>query len=662
MEHGVAAAAPGTGLLVMADDYPARRAVIAAGAVEAAHKKSVHLYVEYPDNFPGCTFLQEVEPTLERLIVTDRSFGDRLPPMSIIMASGCHYLPTSATQPLLVSGRVAGYDHAVYGLPDSPAPVLFRTPDGTMIATTNLSGFLSRRYAPVREWSALWQYLLTQLGGKAVPALKVTPVVQPAYGPDDTLPADAEQRSLAAAADWVDSSHLLLSADQQPSIHELLRRGAEDIAMSELSPTPGDGSRGILEGYSSRIQADGSQRVRIPLRADCQAETAMLLAAATDDSSSAAHHRATAANLLDYTYYSHAFTAGDRGDPAKAAYGLIAWGTVAPNWEIGNYGDDNARLILASLAAGSLLNSAKWDESILRAVTANFRTSGRKGFRGDRVDMPELAQKGWKALYNEERVNLSPAFESWLWACYLWTYHQTGFTPFLERTRTGITLMMNAYPAGWRLQDNSERARMLLCLAWLVRVDDTPQHRAWVQQVASDMLKAMQPNGAIAEQVHNGGGGQYRIPATNAEFGTGEGPLIHETGDPVSDQLYTTGFALLALHEAVAVTSDSATLRDAEDRLAGYLCRIQVQSASYPYLSGAWMRAFDYGRWDYWASSSDIGWGPWCVEAGWGQSWTAISFGLRQRHTTLWDLIGSRANSPGLWERVRTTMGLADTN
>ena len=66
-------------------------------------------------------------------------------------------------------------------------------------------------------------------------------------------------------------------------------------------------------------------------------------------------------------------------------------------------------------------------------------------------------------------------------------------------------------------------------------------------------------------QVH---GGHFRTPQSNAEYGTGETPLLQENGDPVTDQLYTTGFALLGLHEAVGATGDPR-LRRAEDKLAG---------------------------------------------------------------------------------------------
>src|SRR5438874_9631999 len=98
-----------------------------------------------------------------------------------------------------------------------------------------------------------------------------------------------------------------------------------------------------------------------------------------------------------------------------------------------------------------------------------------------------------------------------------------------------------------------ERARMLLPLAWLIRLEDTPEHRLWLSRVAMDLLKTQQPFGALREQF-GGGGGHFHAPASNEAYGTGEAPLVQKDGDPVSDQLYTTGFALVGLHEASTAT------------------------------------------------------------------------------------------------------------
>jgi hypothetical protein len=73
-------------------------------------------------------------------------------------------------------------------------------------------------------------------------------------------------------------------------------------------------------------------------------------------------------------------------------------------------------------------------------------------------------------------------------------------------------------------------------------------------------------------------------------------------------------FAAIGLHEAAAATGN-ATIADASRRLLEYLARIQQRSSVHPELDGAWMRAFDYEKWEVWASAADIGWGPWCVHS-----------------------------------------------
>ena len=89
--------------------------------------------------------------------------------------------------------------------------------------------------------------------------------------------------------------------------------------------------------------------------------------------------------------------------------------------------------------------------------------------------------------------------------------------------------------------------------------------------------------------------------------------------------------------------------------MADYLIRIQTRSQRMPQFDGTWFRAFDYGRWECWASSADIGWGAWSIEAGWGQAWTAATLALRERGTTLWELTSGSAIGRQL-PRVRELM------
>ena len=115
-----------------------------------------------------------------------------------------------------------------------------------------------------------------------------------------------------------------------------------------------------------------------------------------------------------------------------------------------------------------------------------------------------------------------------------------------------------------------------------------------------------------------------------------------------------TGFALLGFHEAVAATGD-ARIKAAEDKLAEYLCRIQIRSKEIPYLNGTWFRAFDFKRWEPWASSGDAGWGAWSLESGWAQSWTAAVLALREKKSSLWDMT-SNSRIKEKWNAVQKDM------
>jgi hypothetical protein len=199
--------------------------------------------------------------------------------------------------------------------------------------------------------------------------------------------------------------------------------------------------------------------------------------------------------------------------------------------------------------------------------------------------------------------------------------------------------MMAAYPDNWRWTNGiqQERARMLLPLAWLIRVEDTPQHRKWLDRIFADVVKNQVASGAIRDEIGEVGKGFFEPPKSNDAYGTNEAPLIQQNGDPICDLLYTTNFAMLGLNEAAAVTNDPKMVESAA-KLADFLCRIQVRSEKHPELDGAWFRAFEFDRWDYWASNSDHGWGVWSTETGWTQGWITGVLGMRLLNTSLWDL------------------------
>ena len=154
---------------------------------------------------------------------------------------------------------------------------------------------------------------------------------------------------------------------------------------------------------------------------------------------------------------------------------------------------------------------------------------------------------------------------------------------------------------------------------------------------ANDLLKLQDECGAIREELGDLTMGSYPPPRSNEDYGTNEASLIAQNGDPVSDLLYTTNFSFLGLHEA-AFASGDPKIKAATNKLAEFLCRIQVKSETHPEINGGWFRAFDYQRFEHWGCNADHGWGAWCIESGWTQGWIVSILSLREQNISIWDL------------------------
>lgn len=651
--EAIARAHGGSGVLILGENYPHQTTNLATGAYREAANKRLRLFVEFPASIPDLSVGAPVRVAqgrynniLERCVVTTSSFGPELKRMRILALHNCLYVPVEAQSAVLVLARVAGFDTAVYGLPQTGVhPILFRHPHrDILVATTKLSEFVEGRYAPSIAWPYVWRWILNWLSTETKTAgLHWTPLVHPACGRDQRLGDGAELDAFRRGITWFSNAKLFVAPSWKKVVYETAAERGHLLAPKEFWPL-GDGSEGVLEGFSSVIEWNGKQPVGWNLRNDCIGEVSMSMAFSGVVEKKPQNSK-VAANLNDFIYFNSVLAAGPRADPKSPSFGLVGWTLpLAPGTY---YGDDNARSMLGSMAASGLLQSNRWDPKILRCLLANLRTTGVLGFRHNNLTESELQKFGWRHFYNEKFVNYHPHFEAYLWACFLRAYEKTHYAPFLERTRTAIRMTMAAYPNHWRWTNGlqQERARMLLPLAWLIRLEDTAEHRGWLQRIARDLLSFQEESGAIREEVGSEGEGQYGPPKSNAAYGTSEAPLLQQNGDPVSDLLYTTNFAFLGLREAVAATHDPAYIR-AENKLAEFLCRIQIRSEKHPELAGGWFRAFDFGRWDYWASSSDWGWGPWSIESGWTQTWITSVLAMRNLRTSLWDVTG-RSNLGG---------------
>jgi hypothetical protein len=585
-------------------------------------------------------------PTLlERVVVTSDSIKG-LGKMQILALHDCRFIPLNVRDPLLSVSKVAGFDQAIYGLDkDSETGAILFELQGTgwLVSTTKLSQFVTARYAPKKAIQAIWGYILkkTEGGNSSLRKLEWTAEVRPTYDKNEMLPGDAARLAVRRGVDWHTKAKMLLNEKGWEEYKQLWKLNDSNIqttvpAIDNAAPQPealaGDGTFGVLEGIASRVNYDGSQPTRWWLRSDSNGESSLAFALRwrmDGDTNS----KKIAGNLLDWLYFKSGLF---QDDSTRSNFGLLYW---APGNAQALYQDNDIKAILGCIGTSGILETDRWDDVLLKNILGNFRTTGMNGFRGQRLENPDLLRRGWKSYQNRNMILFQPHYEAWTWSAYLWLYDKTGWKPLLDKTRNAITMMMKAYPGEWRWTNGiqQERGRMLLPLSWLIRVEDRPEYRNWLKQIATDIEKCQDASGAIREELGPPDHGDMAPPVSNSAYGTGEAPLIQKNGDCASDLLYTCNFTFLGLNEAFAATGDEQYKRMA-DRLADFLVRIQVKSEKHIELDGGWFRAFDYSQWEYWGSNADSGWGAWSIETGWTQAWIPTVLAMRELKENLWDL------------------------
>jgi len=655
-EDAVAFAPRESGVIIASDSYPKTSVKISAELFNQAKEKKLRLYVEYPASFPGMNISDNIfHAKLERGVITTDAFGTGLKPMDIIGINDCYTLKTDAKNPLIVLAKVAGFDKAEYGTDDVETFPLLIQNENFMVALTKLSNFKTGRYGPGQSWATIWKYIASWLiNDDSFKFKEQWPSdVIPMYSANQTLPGDSKKRMIEKGVDWFYKGRFFI----HPSWKEMWLRNQSNGSMPVAPSVPqsypnGDGSMGILEGHASNIYYDGSQDYRYWLRCDVQGEAAFALASAGKYLGNQDHCNISE-NLMDFIFTKSNFREGPRADRNSSAYGLLGWSYTHPHVF---YADDNARCVLGLIGASSFLKTDKWSKEIVGNILANFRVSSKNGFysKGGSLTQDVILKSGWKELGGREELrHIQPHYESWMWACYLWLYDKTGYQPLLDKAKAAIRLTMEAYPDNWRWTNGiqQERARMILPLAWLVRVENTEEHRVWLDKVVTRLLENQQDCGAIREELGAGKGAYGKTPS-NEKYGVSEAPLIFNNGDPVSDMLYTTNFAFFALNEAAQATQNQKYL-EAVNKMSDFLTRIQVNSSKHADLDGAWFRAFDYNRWDYWASNADQGWGAWSTLTGWIQSWIVSTQVLLEQNTSYWEVTKELNVSRSMDESVK---------
>lgn len=626
-------------IIVTADDYPNAPQNVPKSIIHKINSLAIPAYFEF------VTFDKDVPiiktTTLERGIVTTSSFGTGLPPLSLLGVNDCHFIVENGNvikDPLLVVGKVVGLYRAEYGIDDVETfPLLYKT-GRWIISTTKLSNFVTGRYGPQSGWKVLWSYILGDIIQPDKPLVIDTlpQDVEPMYSKHFRLPKRARPDAIVLGVEWFSNAKLYLERSWYDNYLKYEGDGGNPYGPPPEDKWPnGDGSLGLLEGHASKIYYDGTQQYRYWMRADVQGEASLALALASDFSKNN-DYATRSKNLIKFVFEHSNLRGGERSDPQSSSYGLLGWSTTHP---FIYYGDDNARAILGLIGASSKMNFHDYDQQIVEAILGNFRTTGKNGFRGERIEDKDLQSKGWEHFRDREITNYAPHFEAWTWATYLWLYDKTGYEPLLTKTKKGIEKIMQVYPDQWRWTNGlqQERARMLLVLSWLVRIEDNAVHRSWLDQMVSSIIDNQDASGAIMEWLGDDSQGRYGKTKTNASYGKREAPLIFNNGDPVADLLYTSNFAFFGLNEAYHATQDKR-YKLALDNLSDFLIRVQVKSQNHKDLHGAWFRGFEFANWEYWASNADAGWGAWGTLSGWTQSWIVATQALMEKETSLWDL------------------------
>lgn len=623
------------GVMLLSDGYPESLTAVDDGDARALRESGLRYYIEYPapSEALGVTGYGEAIPMgYERAVVTQpEAFGLEMHSLLYIHGAMC-LQKADVSRALLVRARVAGYDTADFGLSDcTPSCLLERTAEGDgLVAATRLSAFRMARYAPHGRLSAILTGILSFLVGRPVEALSWEDAVRPHYRPEEPLPPAAYREAVRLNSEWYLHSGILVRAD---------------------------GSGGIYEGFSSgdRFDPHGRQEMRRLLRADCNGESIGALALGARllgcrDYGEVAHR------AMRWLLTESLLSCGERADPASAEYGLLSWHNGAYDQY---YGDDNAKAIIGLLLGAAALGTGEFDRRILAAILANLRTTGPQGFRGARLVAKELRERGWRHFYTTGRLHFSAHFEALPLATYLLAYDRCGYAPLYERAFLGITRMMEAYEntmspevtdrgVQWRWANGmqQERAKMILPLAFLVRIAPTERHILWLDRMVEDLMAYRDAaTGALADAFGNPteGHGLYGPFTANSHYGCHESPVIQKNGDPCSDSLYTASFAMLTLTEAEGAAAAAgrgelaARYRDYARSLCDYHVRIQQVSRDIPEYHGVWFRGFDFQKWETYGSDGDAGWGVFCVETGWSQAWISSALSLREMGTTLWD-------------------------
>jgi len=611
------------------------------GAIERFLDAGKGVFVEFPSNFPGVPpagGLQRAD--VARLFVAIAgSFPDALPEGAIMDPHDAVCLPLEVTAPARAAvqiAKIAGVEYFDAAIPPKnliPGVILGERGRGRFaVAATSISEFARRQYAPQAHWTRLLRDLAVTLlpDGDRQQILNTYIPLRAHTEPRRWVPPGAAVRMVVenptsaaltlagrSQTEWKETApgHFE-SAPTSPSLGEVqfqlhatkgktarsaavtlrvedrktaYRRALDNnmrwFEQSGVLLRP-DGSLGVaewisgpdLEGY--RIPF-GKRQGFSPERADCVFESGLAYwlygkVAASD------RHTAIGRNMLVNIMDFQRLSAKDE------FYGL--WYTRGREGPV--FQDDEAWAVMGSLAAYRYTRHPLFLHRG-RLVANSAATVFARG-------APRAAEAS-------DPAHARPSDRGQMIAAWLYAYGATGDTSFLDLALPALRDLIKAFPeVSSRVPAHTgESTRFLLPLALATAYSSDPAFPTALRDQADYLVSRMVPCGAIQEQ------GVF----TGSKVQGGDLSLIHDSSEPISDQLYTMSFAAMNFWLAYKATGDRF-YRDNFFRVTDFLIRIQIESRDRA-INGGWMRGFDYSLWEYYGSNADQSWTAYCLETGW---------------------------------------------
>lgn len=576
--------------------------------LSAARRGEAKVLLECPSEYPGIEFGNEIyaDSFKARSVVADDWFGEKLPICRILTQH--NFVLRVVNTPVkshLVAARVAGYREACFGLDDAEKhPLLFEAPDcsNILIAVTPFASFIQSRFAPASDWKIVIGKLLGFLNGSDRPAeIDYELSVHPTYNANDTLPENVEESAFKRNVEWL--------------YREMIYNHHGNI--------------GVFEGYTSVIDVTGRQWIMPAMRGDCLGECSAVSAldyAVNGEVMGREISKGLIKTMLDTPKVRDCCQ-------ASQTFGSLFFDDS--NRSV--YGDDNSRAALGAILSEELLDDPKHAKKLLQLGYSLLRTTGPNGLRTPSLIHPNHFQdlKTWVYYHENNYDKCHPHYQAFHWALNCQLYALSGDKRFLDSAVSAMKEANKYFPDFyWQNGASGDWCRVLLPYAMLVEVDDTPEHRQWLDRVVKFFISKLNKYNTVPELMGKRELGRYPSPSCNADHGRGESALIQFNGDPACDLLYSINYGFIGLHEACMATGNPE-YKAALDGMAEFFCRIQATSTDQSYIDGAWLRGFDYDLWEFFGSASDSGWGPWCVETGWTNAWIATTLALRKLNRPL---------------------------